>query len=115
MPLVRICAGGGQQWPSLPRLVLTIYFSNAACARTVGPVQSKVVLRKNRQVQRLSRIPTRAAYDEFSFKEARMGYGKSHEDAKLLIRKMMSPGIVPKTAHVQYCKAGCARDGAVSP
>ena len=29
MPLVRICAGGGQRWPSLPRLVLTIYFFSA--------------------------------------------------------------------------------------
>jgi hypothetical protein len=27
MPLVRICAGGGQQWPSLPRLICVACFS----------------------------------------------------------------------------------------
>jgi hypothetical protein len=53
--------------------------------------------------------------EEFSFKEARVLYGKSHEAANILIRKMMSLGIVRKTAHGQYCKAGCARNAAVSP
>ena len=38
-----------------------------------------------------------------------MLYGKSHESANTLIRKMMSLGMVRKTAHGQYCKGGvCA-------
>jgi hypothetical protein len=53
--------------------------------------------------------------DEFSFKEARVLCGKPHGSANTLIRKMMSPGIVRRTAHGQYCKAGCARAGSVSP
>jgi hypothetical protein len=53
--------------------------------------------------------------DVFSFQEAKVLYGKSHEAAHTLIRKMMNLGIVRKTAHGQYCKAGCARPGVVSP
>ena len=37
--------------------------------------------------------------DKFSFKKARVLYGKSHEAANMLIRKMMKLGIVHKTAH----------------
>ena len=37
--------------------------------------------------------------DKFSFKKARVLYGKSHEAANMLIRKMINLGIVHKTAH----------------
>ena len=39
------------------------------------------------------------------------GHGKSHESANMLIRKMMSLGVVRRTAHRQFCKGGCAREG----
>ena len=37
--------------------------------------------------------------DKFSFKEGRVLHAKSHKAANMLIRKMMSLGIVHKTAH----------------
>jgi hypothetical protein len=51
--------------------------------------------------------------DRFSFKKARVLYGKLREAVNMLIRKMMNLVIVRKTAHGQYCRAGCARAGAV--
>jgi hypothetical protein len=53
--------------------------------------------------------------DQFSFKEARVLYGRSHEAANTLIQKMIILGMVRRTARGQYCKAGYARAAVVSP
>jgi hypothetical protein len=77
---------------------------------TAALSRENVPLEKVDQRDFFERLP-----DVFSFKEAKVLYGKSHEAAHTLIRKMTNLGIVRKTAHGQYCKAGCARTAVVSP
>jgi hypothetical protein len=47
MPLVRICAGGGQQWPSLPRLNLGILFLTVAYYATTSVHLNDSLLRRS--------------------------------------------------------------------
>ncbi len=44
--------------------------------------------------------------ETFSFKDARLLYGKAYQSANVLIHKMMRLGLVAKTAHGQYRKVG---------
>ncbi len=52
--------------------------------------------------------------EAFSFKDARLLWGKSHESAHLLIHKMMRLGLVCRAAYGQYRKGGCTVEGTVS-
>ena len=46
MPLVRICAGGGQQWPSLPRLTSSLALCRREAVGEAGGCQGQPDLRK---------------------------------------------------------------------
>jgi hypothetical protein len=48
--------------------------------------------------------------EKFSFKDVRLGWGKSHDSAHFLIHKMMRLGLVRRAAYGQYLKAGCVSE-----
>jgi hypothetical protein len=67
---------------------------------TVDPATLRDTLRAQEQ-EVFAHLP-----ETFSFKDARLLYGKVYESTNVLIHKMMRLGLVSKTARGQYRKAG---------